>query len=164
MGGIRTLFEDLEEAMPGFDSINLTESGENSRAMKIRFGGSDKNHKTIPFRLDELSDEQRLLVALYSLIHLSPSQTFLFLDEPDNYLALREVQPFLTKIEEQRGDTLAQAVILSHHPVTIDYMAGARGRWFYRDGGISPVRVSPKLEQVTEGLALSKIVARGWER
>lgn len=164
MGGIRTLFEELEEAMPGFDSINLTESGENSRAMKIRFGGSDKNHKTIPFRLDELSDGQRLLVALYSLIHLSPSQTSLFLDEPDNYLALREVQPFLVKVDEQCGDTLAQAVILSHHPVTIDYMAGANGRWFYRDGGISPVRVSKEPEQVIDGLALSEVVARGWER
>lgn len=164
MGGILTLFKDLREAMPGFDSINLTESGENSRAMKIRFHGSDDNHKTIPFRLDELSDGQRLLVALYSLIHLSPSQTLLFLDEPDNYLALREIQPFLVKISEECGDTLAQAVIISHHPVTIDHMAGASGRWFYRDGGINPVRVRSKPDQVIEGVALSKIVARGWDR
>ena len=59
---------------------------------------------------------------------------------------------------------MAQAVILSHHPVTIDYMAGASGRWFYRDGGINPVRVSTKPEQVVDGLALSEMVARGWER
>ena len=105
-----------------------------------------------------------LLVALYSLIHLAPSQTSLFLDEPDNYLALREIQPFLAKIEEQCGDTLAQAVILSHHPVTVDDMAGASGRWFYRDGGINPVRVSKEPEQVIDGLALSEIMARGWDR
>ncbi|OOV31205.1 hypothetical protein BV61_05065 [Candidatus Synechococcus spongiarum LMB bulk15M] len=163
MRGILTLFEDLQAVMPEFDSINLTESGENSRAMKIRFHGSDKDHETIPFRLDELSDGQRLLVALYSLIHLSPSQTSLFLDEPDNYLALREIQPFLARIDEQCGETLAQAVILSHHPVTIDYMAGASGRWFYRDGA-NPVRVSTQPEQVIDGLPLSEIVARGWEK
>ena len=164
MGGILTLFEDLREAMPGFDSINLIESGENTRTMKIRFRGGDEGRKAISFRLDELSDGQRLLVALYSLVHLSPSQALLFLDEPDNYLALREVQPFLAKIDEQCGDTLAQGVIVSHHPVTIDYMAGANGRWFYRDGGISPVRVSTKPEQVTDGVALSEIVKRGWDR
>ena len=164
MGGILTLFEDLQEAMPGFDSINLIESGENTRTMKILFHGDDEGHETIPFRLDELSDGQRLLVALYSLVHLSPNQALLFLDEPDNYLALREIQPFLVKIGEQCGDTLAQAVIVSHHPVTIDYMAGAKGRWFYRDGGgISPVRVSTKPEQVIDGLTLSEMVGRGWE-
>ncbi|MCY4173647.1 MAG: AAA family ATPase [Cyanobacteria bacterium MAG CAR3_bin_5] len=165
MGGILTLFEDLRDAMPGFDSINLIESGENTRTMKARFHGGDEDRKTIPFRLNEISDGQRLLVALYSLIHLSPSQALLFLDEPDNYLALREVQPFLAKIDEQCGDTLAQAVILSHHPVTIDYMAGASGRWFYRDGGISPVRVRSEPEQeVIDGLSLSEMVGRGWER
>ena len=164
MGGILTLFEDLREAMPGFDAVNLIESGENARTMKTCFRGGDKDRKTIPFRLDEVSDGQKLLVALYSLLHLSPSQALLFLDEPDNYLALREIQPFLVKIGEQCGNTLAQAVILSHHPVTIDYMAGARGRWFYRDGGISPVRVRSEPEQVIDGLALSEMVARGWER
>lgn len=162
--GMFTSFEDLRDAMPGFDSINLTESGENVRAMKIHFGGSDENRKEISFRLDELSDGQRLLVALYSLIHLSPRQTHLFLDEPANYLALREIQPFLAEIDEQCGDTLAQAVIISHHPVTIDYMAGASGRWFYRDSGTNPVRVSEKPGQVIDGLALSELVARGWER
>ena len=164
MGGILTLCEDLREAMPGFDSINLIESAENTRTMKVLFHGDDEGHKTIPFHLDELSDGQRLLVALCSLIHLSPSQAFLFLDEPDNYLALRQIKPFLVKIGERCGDTLAQAVVVSHHPVTIDYMAGADGRWFYKDGGISPVRVSRKPEQMIDGLTLSDMVGRGWER
>ncbi|MCY3536405.1 MAG: AAA family ATPase [Cyanobacteria bacterium MAG IRC4_bin_6] len=61
MGGILMLFEDLREAMPGFDSIKLIESGESTRTMKIRFRGGDKGPKTMPFRLDELSDGQRLL-------------------------------------------------------------------------------------------------------
>ena len=159
-----TSFEDLRDAMPGFDSINLTESGENVRAMKIHFGGSDENRQEISFRLDEFSHGQRLLVALYSLVHLSPMQTHLFLDEPDNYLALREIQPFLAKLDDQCGDTLAQAVVVSHHPVTIDYMASASGRWFHRDSGTSPARVSEKPEKVIDGLALSELVARGWER
>lgn len=162
MRGILTLFEDLSDAMPGFDSINLTESGENVRTMKIGF--RDKSHQVISFNFNELSDGQKLLVALYSLVHLSPRQTHLFLDEPDNYLALREIQPFLAKLDEQCGDTLAQAVVVSHHPVTIDYLASASGRWFHRDGGTSPVRVSEKPEKVIDGLALSELVARGWER
>ena len=164
MGGIVALFEDLRDAIPGFDSINLTESGENTRTMKIRFQGDDEDRKTTSFRLDELSDGQKLLVALYSLVHLSPHQSLLFLDEPDNYLALREVQPFMVKVGEQCGESLAQAVLVSHHPVTIDYMAGARGRWFYREGGSSPVRVSREPGQMIDELTLSEMVRRGWDR
>jgi len=67
------------------------------------------------------------------------------------------------KIGEQCGDTLAQAVIISHHPITIDYMAGTDGRWFCRDGGISPVRVRSEHKPVIDGLALSEMVGREWE-
>ena len=87
----------------------------------------------------------------------------MFLDEPDNYLALREVQPWLAEVVDRCGDTLEQAVLVSHHPVTIDYMAGAKGRWFCRDKD-GPARVSSKPERAIDGLSLSETVARGWEK
>ena len=87
----------------------------------------------------------------------------MFLDEPDNYLALREIQPWLATIAEHCGDLLEQAVVVSHHPVTIDYMAGAKGRWFYRDGN-GPVRVSNEPQRTVDGISLSETVARGWDK
>ena len=164
MGGIAKLFKALGEALPGFGSINLTESGENARALKVDFHGARDEHRLDRFGFSQLSDGQRALVALYCLIFLSTSRRrSLFLDEPDNYLALREVQPWLVAAAEHCGETLEQAVVVSHHPVTIDYMAGAKGRWFYRDGN-GPVRVSDQPERTVDGISLSETVARGWEK
>ena len=164
MGSIVGLFAALREALPGFDSLSLTESGENSRALKVAFSASADEHRSNRYGFGQLSDGQRALVALYCLIFLSTSRrTSLFLDEPDNYLALREVQPWLAEVVDRCGDTLEQAVLVSHHPVTIDYMAGAKGRWFCRDKD-GPARVSSKPERSIDGLSLSEILARGWEK
>ena len=161
MRSIVSLFETLREALPGFDSINLTESGENSRALKAIFRGSSP--EPIRYGFDQLSDGQRALIAMYSLLHLAADRRVsLFVDEPDNYLALGEVQPYLADAVERVGRSLGQIVVASHHPVTIDYMAGANGRWFLRDGD-GPVRVSKEPQHTVDGLSLSEIIARRWE-
>ncbi len=160
MGSIAELFGLLRDVLPGFDSISLTESGENSRALKVVFRGADASVHRYGF--NQLSDGQRALVALYSLIGLSPDgRISLFLDEPDNYLALREVQPWLAEVISKCGCTLEQAVLVSHHPATIDYMAGSKGRWFFRNAD-GPARVSSKPQPAIDGLSLSETVARGW--
>ena len=163
MGMLPKLFEALRETLPGFDSLNLMKSGENSRALEVAFRGENRERKLDRYGFGQLSDGQQALVALYGLIFLSRSpHTCLFLDEPDNYLALREIQPWLVAATEQCGDTLAQVVVASHHPETIDYMAGTQGRWFSRVGS-GPVRVSHQPERTVDGISLSETVARGWE-
>ena len=161
MSSISPLFETLREVLPGFDSISLMESGENSRALKAIFRGPSS--ESIRYGFDQLSDGQRALIAMYSLIHLSTDRRVsLFIDEPNNYLALGEIQPWLAEAVERVGDSLGQVVVASHHPVTIDYMAGANGRWFFRDGD-GPVRVSKEPKNIVDGLSLSEIIARRWE-
>lgn len=162
MGAIGDLFSALREVLPGFKSMDMVESGENSRALKVSFRRPDGNGGADRLSFSQLSDGQKMLVALYSLMFLAADRPYLFLDEPDNYLALREIQPWLALASEQCGDTLEQLVLISHHPVTIDYLAGASGRWFFRDG-TGPVRVSTEPPKLKDGLALSEIVARGWE-
>ena len=162
MGAIGGLFTALREVLPGFDAMNLVESGENSRALKLSFFRHKRNQDSEVYSFSQLSDGQRMLVALYSLIFLTATRPYLFLDEPDNYVALREIQPWLATASEQCGDTLEQLVLISHHPVTIDYLAGASGRWFYRDD-TGPVRVSTAPPKLKDGVSLSEIVARGWE-
>ncbi len=164
MRGIGAVFKALGEVLPGFDSLSLTESGENARALKVAFRRQSDERRIDTYGFTQLSDGQRTLIALYCLIFLSKERrTSLFLDEPDNYLALREIQPWLAAVAEHCGDTLDQAVLVSHHPTTIDYMAGAKGRWFYRDAN-GPVRVSNEPERKVDGISLSETVARGWDR
>ncbi|MYN64228.1 MAG: AAA family ATPase [Acidobacteria bacterium] len=164
MGAIAGLFGALGEALPGFESMDLAESGENTRALKVAFRRPTDERGVDRYGFGQLSDGQRMLIALYCLVFLSTNRRVsLFLDEPDNYLALREVQPWLAEVVGRCGSVLDQAVVASHHPVTIDYMAGAKGRWFYRDGN-GPVRVGNEPQTTGDGISLSETVARGWDR
>ena len=161
MGAITTLFKELGRVLPGFDSISLTKSGENSRTLKATF--QNPPNKSVRYEFDQLSDGQRALIALYGLIFLSgDGRVSLFIDEPDNYLSLTEIQPWLSAAVERCGESLEQIVIVSHHPVMIDYMAGANGTWFSRQGD-GPIRVSREPKQAVDGLSLSETVSRGWE-
>ena len=162
MGSIAELFESLRDCLPGFQFIRLSESGEDSRALKAVFDGT-ADAKKIDYGFDQLSDGQRALIALYSLILLTGDRrASLFIDEPDNYLALREIQPWLVQTNKHCGKSLEQLVVISHHPVIIDYMAGSSGRWFFRDGD-GPVRVSEKPKSGVDGLSISETIARGWD-
>ena len=99
----------------------------------------------------------------YSLLHLlSDRRPSIFVDEPDNYLALSEVQPWLAEALQSCGDSIEQLVVVSHHPITVDYMAGAYGLWFSRDGS-GPARITGGPAASPGGLPTSEIVARGWE-
>ena len=160
MGSIGTLFAALGDSLPSFHSIKLSESGENSRAFKAVFRSA--SNKRVEYGLDQLSDGQRALIALYSLILLTDDRRVsLFIDEPDNYVALREIQPWLAEAAGRCGESLEQVTVISHHPVTIDYLGGAHGRWFFRNGD-GPARVGEEPEPA-KGLTLAQTFASGWE-
>lgn len=164
MGAIVNLFQALRESLPGFDSLDLVDSGEFTRTLKVSFRQPIGKSENSRFVFNQLSDGQRMLMALYSLIHLSPNRrACLFLDEPDNFLALHEVQPWLVAADEQCGEALGQLVLISHHPSTINYLAGASGRWFSRDG-TGPVRVSAESPRLIDGLSFAEMIERGWEK
>ena len=162
-GKILGLVNELRRLLPEFDSFSLREAGENVRLLKILRRMPGDGGKTTLYSLDELSDGERALVVLYTLVFgLKGLGYSLFLDEPDNYVSLREIQPWLTALHDACGNGLEQAVLISHHPEVIDYLAGSAGRWFDRpDGG--PVRVTDKPAFQVDGLTPSETIARGWE-
>jgi len=130
--------------------------------LKVLLDHPDVNKRPMPFDFSELSDGQRVLVALYALLFLLKDEgVSLFLDEPDNFVALRELQPWLTALTDACGDGLEQSVLISHHPEIIDHLALRSGRWFERDHN-GPVRVSDQPTAQVEGLRVSESVARGW--
>ena len=105
------------------------------------------------------------LIALYSLVRLAAGQGYtLFLDEPDNYVALSEIQPWLVELADACGDTVPQAVLCSHHPELIDYLGADRG--VLLEGESSGVTRAKTLADgvVDDGLKLSERIARGWEQ
>lgn len=174
----------MQEVVHGFKGTRLEKVGLDTRALMVVF---EDHGERFELRLDEISDGQRALVALYALTILTADQGYsLFLDEPDNYVALREIQPWLVGLEDGCGETIPQAVLCSHHPECIDYLGVDSGLLLKRESsgatraeGLADTlrhnqRPTPQggVVQADEladapaegGLKLSEIVARGWEQ
>jgi len=149
----------LREVIDGFRGIRLEKVGLDTRALMLIF---EQDGERYELRLDEISDGQRALIALYSLVHLAAGQGYtLFLDEPDNYVALAEIQPWLMELADACGDTVPQAVLCSHHPELIDYLGSDCGLELAREAsGVTTVRRLSETPNES-GLKLSELVARG---
>jgi predicted ATPase len=152
--------EALRKVVDDFQSIRMEKVGSEARAFLIVFQGRGGRYE---LRLDELSDGQRALIAIYALVHLAGEQDVLFLDEPDNFLALAEIQPWLMVLSDVCGVRPRQAIICSHHPELIDYLGAEAGVLLKREssGSITTRRLSEI--PVDAGLKLSEVIARGWE-
>ncbi len=152
----------LQDAIEGFRGIRMEKVGLDTRALMVIF---DQFNEQFELRLDEVSDGQRALIVLYSLIRLAAGQGYtLLLDEPDNYVALAEIQPWLIELADRCGGDVPQAVLCSHHPELIDYLGSDRGFVLRRESsGATTVRPSSEMP-VDGGLKLSEVIARGWEQ
>lgn len=160
-----TVFEltnGLRETIDGFHSFRLPQAGEEARSLQVGFIQDEKDRNPIYYRFSELSDGQRLLILLYALLYFTRDKKFfLCIDEPENYLALPEIQPWLIALFDACQDEEGQALLISHHPEVIDYLAAGSGYWFERKPN-APVRVQRLEETCDTGLAISELVARGW--
>lgn len=144
----------LEPALPGLVELAVSE-GE----LEARF---ERDGKTSSYSFDEMSDGERALVALQVVLHvLAVPGRVLLLDEPDNYLGLREIQPWLAELAERalRSDG-PQVILISHHPEALNFLAPERGFRLSRDAD-GPTRVARFSAQ--EDLRPDELVARGWD-
>ena len=112
---------------------------------------------------DQLSNGQRTLVALYTMLHaaVGPEMT-LCVDKPDNHVALPEIRPWLDELVEKARGTGCQCLLISHHPELIDALATDHGVHFFREGR-GPARVQPFKWTDDGAIRSAEVVARGWE-
>ena len=79
-------------------------------------------------------------------------------------MALAQIQPWLMELADNCGDAVPQAVLCSHHPELMDYLGGAHGLLLCRESsGVTKLKNMADASN-EQGLKLSEIVARGWER
>ena len=161
---ISDLNNELTEVIGGgFSRMWLKKVSDEVRALMVDQVGAKSGVK-YDLRIDEMSDGQRALMVLYGLIHLTRGQGYtLLIDEPENYVALREIQPWLMSLEDACGDTLPQVVIASHHPELIDHLGRENGILLQR--GTSDEITARRLDtrETEGGVELSELFARGWE-
>jgi predicted ATPase len=161
-GLIFDLLPILRENVEGFRAFVIEELDSGTRKLRVEFaveGG--KKGQAVRYDFRELSDGQRALIALYTLAFCESNSTLL-IDEPENYISVRELQPWLMLLRERIEDFGGQAILISHHPEFINVMAPQDAIQFRRkDGG--PVMIRPFETKQFQGLTPAEIVARGWE-
>jgi ABC-type cobalamin/Fe3+-siderophores transport system ATPase subunit len=159
---------DLAQVIEGFVTMRLEDAGERRREIKVRLTAlenSKDSKQQSEYLFKELSDGQRVLIGLYAVLHFAlKSQSTLCFDEPDNFIALREVQPWLQKVLDcvDDSESAAQVLIASHHPELINRMAFRDGILLDRPGG-RHARARPFEDAAKTGLSAAELFARGWE-
>lgn len=143
---------------PAFLRSFLTGS-ENEKVLKLEF---DINGKPIVFSFDECSEGEKTLFVLYFLlICYRNTGVTLLLDEPDNTVALPEIQPWLQAAEDFSVD-MSQCILISHHPEVLNYLASSYGLWFDRTG-YGMTKILDDIPKPVEPLTVSEYIAREWD-
>jgi predicted ATPase len=162
-----TMLTSLKEVIDGLADLRFKRLSETISQLDFEFRfGDDRNPTPArPFHLafDKLSDGQRMLVALYTIL-LAPvdKDTTVCLDEPDNFVSLRELQPWLAALRDRIEERGGQCLLISHHPEFINYLAAKHGLIFSRDES-GPARAKAFEWTGEEAFLPAEIIARGWE-
>lgn len=150
----------LQQVWPDFRSFRLADVGMQTKALQLRFGvGIGKEAGTL--YLDQLSDGEKMLVGLYMLrsaLATGAIHTAL-IDEPDNFVGLPELQPWVLSLMELLDEN-RQAILISHHPELLAHASEEYGRYLWRDNHTSPTRIGPLA--VPEGMSTGEALTRGW--
>jgi predicted ATPase len=149
--------ETLQGIIPGFRQLRMQSAGR-AKVLVATFNYPGGSAYDIDF--NALSDGQKTLIVLYVVLFLAASSmTTLCLDEPENFVSIREIQPFLTALADISDETGLQVLIISHSPEVIDYLGPEGAILLERpDGGHTRIGTLP-----TGGsLRLSELMARGW--
>jgi len=151
----------MREVFDRFQELRFYSSGGGVEQLRAVFGLA--TGKTVNYSLSELSDGQRYLIALYMVLHfLIAKGHTVFIDEPDNFIALREIQPWLKEAENAIEDHGGQLILVSHHPEILNQWAALHGLRFFREDN-GHVRTEKFRPDPKGDLLPSELIAREWE-
>ncbi len=125
----------IAEALPQLKNLRQLDLGGDKQTLVAAVTRGSLNESLIPF--SDFSEGEKCLCVLHAIAAFRPSASSLFLDEPDNFLSLREVQPLLSGLVEGGS----QLFVVTHHPEAIDYLA-ADSSWLFERPSGEQVQVS----------------------
>jgi predicted ATPase len=151
----------MREAMAGFQALRFSSDEDGARRLRVDISGPGRGRAS--YALFELSEGQRCLLALYMILcFLIAKGRTVFIDEPDNFIALREIQPWLLAAEESLEDHGGQLILISHHPEILNQWAARHGLRFFREDN-GHVRTENFHPDVNGNLQPAELIARGWQ-
>ncbi len=154
------LRDSLKEVWPDLQSLRLVDAGRNTKALQLPFDKAS-GAGTCELFFEQLSDGEKALIGLYMVraaLATGAAHT-VFIDEPDNYVGLPELQPWVLSLRELLDDK-HQAILITHHPEVLSSAGQDHGRYLWRDNHTSPTRIGPL--KIPEGLSPAEAIARGW--
>lgn len=159
---LHRLTEDLRARLPGLLGLRFREAGDG----KLLFADFEAEAgDQVSLRFGVLSEGQKALIGLYTVLRALPGGegAVLCIDEPENFLALPEIQPWLDQLSEVVEDEECQVLLISHHPRLLNFLAAEQGLWLERPGGSGPTRVRPiGVNTGQRQLAMDELIERGW--
>lgn len=159
------LATELRDLWTGFTGLRLRQVSKSVRELEAVFEpeGNDGQGVSYACGFNELSDGQRTLIVLCTLLHYAraTANTLVCIDEPMNFVALPEIQPWLVNAVNLAEDSSFQLLLASHHPEVINYLAPDRATCLVRDTWAT--RVRDFVPRPGSQLTAAEIFARGWE-
>ncbi len=156
--GVSSFEKAMRDILPGFDYFRIEQAGQ-AKVLQVDFE-NNANKKIISYYLNELSEGQKVLIALYALVYCTPENSLICIDEPENFLALPEIQPWFDVLYDQCAERGLQALLISHHPKIINLLASDSGYWFSRENNLT--RIQKIIPEDESGLSIADLVERGW--
>ncbi|HZB89658.1 MAG TPA: ATP-binding protein [Terracidiphilus sp.] len=151
----------LKEALASFQSLRFSTDEDGVRKLRMHFATPEKDAR--PFSISELSEGQRMLIGLYMVLHFAVAKGHtVILDEPDNFVSSREIQPWLLAAEQSVEDNKGQLILISHHPEILNQWASEYGLRFFREEN-GHVRTEEFKGDADGFLRPSELIARGWK-
>jgi predicted ATPase len=152
----------LKSIWPEFQRMEFVPIGLQASDLELSFGEMSTSKTSVRLTINQLSEGEKMLLALYTLAayqRVFPATTII-VDEPDNFVALSELQPWLLTMLDERPDD-GQLILVSHNPEVIQTMGEDKVAFFSRADHLSPTEVG-SLKQDESGLSLPERIARGW--
>ena len=156
--------DDVKSCIPGLSGIKFNDVGDGAKELCVTL----KRRNVIrDFRFSELSDGQKMLMAMYAVVYFAIKEAAVVcIDEPDNYLALSEITPLISSMQDAVEDGKgAQFMVASHHPEFYRQLAMDEGFLMRRaeNGSTSVAKISDVLAAKNIKLPIADVFARGWE-
>jgi ABC-type lipoprotein export system ATPase subunit len=160
---VSRIVKSLRAVLDGFTGFTVSRETARTRTLRLLFRSKRRASGDPTFALDEISDGQRMLVALYTLLHhvVRPGKT-LCIDEPDNFVALPEIQPWLDELRDIAEEQGAQILMISHHPRVANLLALKHGIWFERHGARATRTTRVSIHPGDDGIPVAELLSRGW--
>jgi hypothetical protein len=114
-----TIVEHLQRVMPDLSSFRFERLGRDTRALMVQFS---KENESFELSISDLSDGEKCF--FLSAVLLAANQlrqpVFAFWDEPDNFLAVAEVNQFIAALKRSFRRKKGQLFVTSHNPETVN--------------------------------------------